>query len=69
MCRPRLDTPAITPPIASSQMPPTEIRRESGLFLAWNQPLAKALLTGDTLVDSARSAAQATIAPLVMELR
>ena len=55
--------PLSTPEMASSQIPPTESRRESGLVRAFQKPSPKPPAMVFTLVDPTRSAAATRNAP------
>jgi len=55
--------PLRTPAIASSQMPPIESRRASGLLPAFQNPAGKSAAMALTLVEPRRSAAAVRKAP------
>ena len=67
-CAPQAATPVSIPQIASSQIPPIDSRRASGLSRAWKKPCAKPSATALIEVEPSRSAAAASTAPPVARL-
>ncbi len=55
--------PESTPAMASSQMPPTDSSRASGLVTAFQKPAGKSAAISPTLVEPTRSAEATSSAP------